>query len=235
MAIAPAGTFDYVFVAPEQWQSESLRVRGALRTPPERDERRLVGHAPILETLEYQREAWQLYSRVTLRATDGRNATVASASFSIDRGLVRMLRPGDIVHITRTHCGGLGLSVLRDDHLLAAAGAITSVPLGADVSARSPSDLIQRVEAIFRTRDPEYYLRDRPIEVSVAGKTRILHSGRPTIGPYEIFVRHGFLWGMPGTAECASIERRGACPDTAAHTSAQLLDEEGIQMIGIGH
>jgi hypothetical protein len=29
---------------------------------------------------------------------------------------------------------------------------------------------------------------------------------------------------------CLSIERKGVCSDTAAHTSAQLLDEEGIDL-----
>lgn len=233
MVMHPTGTFDYVFVVPEEPRNGSLRVRGSLREPLQRSDRRLVGHAPILQTVEYQREPWQLYNRVTLKATDrwkGR-ANVAAASFSVERGLIRMLRPGDLLHMTRTSCAGIGISVLRAGHLLAAAGAITSVPLGADVSARSPSDLIGQAEAIFRTRDPEYDLRDYPIEISIAGKNRILHGGRPTIGPYEIFVRHGFVSGIPGTAESASIERRGVCPDTAAHTSAQLLEEEALQMM----
>jgi hypothetical protein len=46
------------------------------------------------------------------------------------------------------------------------------------------------------------------IELSVGGVTRILHGGRPTLGPYEVFVRHGFLRGMPGTDESLSIERQ---------------------------
>ena len=46
------------------------------------------------------------------------------------------------------------------------------------------------------------------------------------MGDYEIFVRHGFLWGDPGTDESVSIELRRVCPDTAAHTTAQLLEQE---------
>lgn len=36
--------------------------------------------------------------------------------------------------------------------------------------------------------------------------------------------------GMPGRDESLSIERRGVCPDTAAHTTAQLLEAEGVEL-----
>ena len=193
-------------------------------------DRRLVGHAPSLEASEYQRQPWQLYARITLIASDPSNATVKSVSFSVERGLVRVLRLGDVLHISRTGCAGIGLSILRDDQLVAAAGAISYVPLGVDVSVRFPDDLTDQVEAIYRTRDPEYEMREYPIELSIEGATRILHGGRPRIGPYEVLVRHGFFPGIPGTNECVSIERCGVCPDTAAHTSAQLLEEEGLQI-----
>jgi hypothetical protein len=65
--------------------------------------------------------------------------------------------------------------------------------------------------------------RDHPIELSIAGDTRIMHSGRPTMGRYDVLIRHGFIMGMPGTDACVSIERRGVCPDTAAHTTAQVV------------
>jgi hypothetical protein len=51
-------------------------------------------------------------------------------------------------------------------------------------------------------------MRDRPIELSVTGVTRIMHGGRRRIGPYEIFVRHDFLSGVPGIEECGSVERQ---------------------------
>lgn len=226
MVIAAEGTFDYRF---EVVGKLAGPIKGRLREPVGSGDRRLVGHTPVLEATEYQREPWQLYARITLTPSDRGNATVSAVSFSVERGLIRVLQRGDLLHISRTRCGGIGLSIIRDAYLVAAAGAITHVPLGADVSIRYPMDLIQQAEAIFRSRDPEYHLPDHPIEVSIAGETRILHRGR-TIGPYEIFVRHGFLLGMPGTDACASIERRGVCPETAAHTSAQLLEEERLKI-----
>ena len=223
MAISREGTFDYVFKISA---TPIGQVKGSLGEPIEGVKNRLVGHAPTLEVAEYQREPWQLYGRVTLSATDT-HAVASKFSFSVDRPLVRAFRPGDVLHVSRTSCGGLGLSILRDGYLVAAAGAITKVPLGADVSARAPHDLTEQAEAVFRTRDRRYQLHDQPIELTIQGETRILHLGRPQMGPYEVFMRHGFLRGIPGTDECISIERRGVCPDTAAHTTAQLLSEGG--------
>jgi hypothetical protein len=93
------------------------------------------------------------------------------------------------------------------------------------VSVQYPRELIEQAEAIFRTRDPKYRMGSYPVELQVGAETCILHSGRPTIGDYEILVRHGFISGMPGTNECVSIERRKVCPSTAAHNSAQIEAE----------
>jgi len=227
MSISPEGTFDYVFKVSAK---PIGRMQGTIRKPVFLDGRRLVGHAPVLIAEEYERQPWQLYARITLVASDSR-ALASFVSFSVDRPLLRALREGDLLNLTRTGCGGLGLSILRDNYLVAAAGAITRVPLGADVSARSPHDLTQQAEAIFQTRDPKYRLHDYPVELTIQGETRILHIGRPQIGPYEVFMRHGFLRGLPGTNECVSIERRGVCPDTCAHTTAQLLTE-GVEISG---
>lgn len=229
MVMSLAGTFAYTFNVTDRIES-GVRIAGRSSDPVTDGQTRLVGYAPVLEAAEYQREPWQLYARITLSASERRHATVGWATFSVERGLVRVLRRGDQLHISRTSCAGIGLSIIRDGYLVAAAGAITDVPLGADVSARHPGDLVARAEAIFRTRDAEYDMSEHPIELTIAGVTRILHGGRPTMGPYEVFVRHGFLPGVPGTDESVSIERRRVCPDTAAHTSAQLLENVPLQM-----
>ena len=225
MVMATCGTFDYRFVVPEGPASGTRRMPGGLREPIDHDPERLLGHAPLLETVEYQREPWQLYSRITLSATDKQYAIARAFAFSVDRELIAMLRPEDVLFISRTHCAGLGLSVLRGGELVAAAGAVIHVPLGPTVSVRSPMELIDQAEAIFRARDPEYRMGNQPVELCVGDVRRILHGGRPTIGGFEILVRHGFLRGLPGTNECISIERLKMCPSTAAHNSAQLMEE----------
>jgi hypothetical protein len=154
MVMSVVGTFDYEFVVLAEEPSACRRIPGTCRENLDNGERgRLVGHAPLLETIECQREAWQLYARVTLRAARRTHATVASASFLVDRQLTSALRGGDRLHIIRTHVAGLGLSILRDGQLVAA-GDVTSVPLGRDVRARTPMDPVNAAEAIIRTRDP---------------------------------------------------------------------------------
>src|SRR5205085_6538467 len=69
MAIALEGTFDYVFDVDADLASGG-RIKGRLRDPLKRGERRLVGQAPVLEAVEYQREAWQLYARIAVAAAD---------------------------------------------------------------------------------------------------------------------------------------------------------------------
>ena len=77
-------------------------------------------------------------SRVTLTASAREDATISSISFYVDRDLIRQLRPGDEVHISRTACDCLGLSIIRMGELVAAIGAVTAVDLGR-ISRRSCS------------------------------------------------------------------------------------------------
>jgi hypothetical protein len=231
MVMHISGTFDYTFIVPDDAPSGTRRMEGSLREPVHGGEGRLLGHAPLLVTEEYQREAWQLYSRLTLTPRD-RKAKAQSFSFSVDRPLITTLRYGDALHISRTLCGGLGLSILRDGLLIAAAGAVSHVPLGSDVSVGTPSDLVREAERLFQTRDAEYHVRQSPVEVRIGNVSRIIDAGRPRIGPYEILVRHGSISGLPGTDECVSMERIGVCPDTAAHHSAELISrQEGVALV----
>lgn len=223
--ISTSGTFDYTFVVPAGARTGS--IRGVLRELPEADPARLLGHAPTLEAVEYQREAWQLYSRITLTASETLHAIASSLSFSVDRELIAMLRENDSFHISRTPRGGLGLSVIRDGNLIAAVGAVSYVPLGPDVSVHTPGDLVAQAEKIFQARDPNYLMIPYPTELTVEGATRIIHSGRLRMGPYEISVRHGVARGLPGVDGSVSIERCGVCPDAAAFVSAELLEQTG--------
>ena len=123
-----------------------------------------------------------------------------------------MHRGNDYVHISRTHGAGLGLSVLRDGELVAAAGTVMHVPLGPTVTVRHPLKLIEQAEAIFRTQDPKYRMGSYPVELQVDVETCIRHSGRPTIGDYEIIVRHGHIWGIPGRTSACRLSDSGSAP-----------------------
>ena len=226
MVMATCGTFDYKFVVPDGSFGGKRQMQGMLREPIEGDQERLLGHAPLLQTVEYYQEKRQLLCRVTLTATektprDGIIVLVHCGS-GADCHASCERRP---VHQPHALCR-VGPVDSRDGELVAAAGAVTCVPLGPTVSVRYPHELIEEAEAIFRARDPEYDMRNHPVELRVGDVLHILHEGRPTIGDYEILVRHGHIRGMPGTDECVSIERLKICPSTAAHNSAQLMETE---------
>jgi hypothetical protein len=54
-----------------------------------------------------------------------------------------------------------------------AVGAATAVPLGNNVTARTPHDLLAEAEAIFRRRDSSFEFREIPIELMLLGSDRI--------------------------------------------------------------
>lgn len=220
MVMSKEGTFCYVFEVPDDG-ARVMHGRLAYELPP--GEERLLGPTVQLEITEVQRQPWQLFATLALSSPRGR------VWFTVERGMIRVLRKGDSLYIQRGSMGGLGIWILRADFLVAAAGGVFGY-LGKDVSVGMPCDLIERAEAALREGDPKYRMHDRPVELRVGGEIRILHVGRPRIGPYDIHVRHGFIDGLPGTGASLSIERVGVCPDTAAHTTAQLLDEEGYEM-----
>jgi hypothetical protein len=66
MVMPTCGTCDYAFVVHEA-SVPGRAICGALREPIEKEQERLLGHAPLLQTVEY--EKWQL-CRITLTATE---------------------------------------------------------------------------------------------------------------------------------------------------------------------
>jgi hypothetical protein len=135
------------------------------------------------------------------------------------------------MYLARTNCGGLGVSVVRDGQLVVAAGVVTAVPLG-NVEAFVSWELIREAEALFRKRSSDFAFPELPVEVKIGGEKRVLFKGWPQLGPYKIFVVHGFLRGVPGRDECLGISQVDACPDTTASCSALLLDSvDALEMV----
>ena len=250
MAIHPSGTFDYVAIVPELVEDQApWKVR--LRTPiqltgDDRSNTRLVGHSPTLEIsdagmtpsaqtsrLTGKVSPRVLRSRLTLTATTRNDAGVASVSFHVDRALTMALCPHDMLCMARTGCGGLALSIIRNGQLVAAAGAVSAVPLSEDVRARTPIDILREAEAVFRKHDPDFEFGHLPVEIRIGEQTRLMHGGRRRIAPYEVWVEHGFYRGIPGTNECVAISLIGTCPEVVAISSAQLLDSpDALEIVG---
>lgn len=243
MAMHPCGTFDYVTVVPEDPAAYATGWQAASRQPVKGD--RLVGHAPILritdaeiapDTPPPRRRPFArpevLRSRITLTATE--QDASHGVSFHVARDLTSALRPGDVLHLARTLGAGLGVSVIRGERLVAAAGAVDAVPLG-DLKVGTPGDVIDELKAVLKRHDPTldeerwvFYqtpvFRELPVEVCLDGQRRLRYWGRFELGEYDVDVIHGFLLGTPGDDLCVAITLRGACPAEAASASARLLD-----------
>ncbi len=234
MVMPLSGTFAYSTTVPVDsqnafpWQMKSLEPFARSGDPLV--DKRLVGWSPLL----YVREAGLPTnpmpsvpsverSEIRLVATDKKYASCEMAFYFVDRVLLRVLRPGDVFHIVRTCCGGVGVSAIREGKLVFAMGAVGAVPLGSEISVKIPYELLEKAEAILRQRDPEFELDHHPIEICIGDRPKILYSGRLQMGGYHVWVEHGFLLGMPGTEESVSITLDEACDWVAGSASAQLL------------
>jgi hypothetical protein len=227
--------FDYVTVVPavgEDWHARS-RADGEAST----NERRLVGRSPqvriesagilkgggsVSALCDLIRPA-VLASRVVLSASDRTDATASAVSFYLDQGVVDAFRVGDVINLTRSPRGGLGVSVIRGNELVVALGVVTAVPL-AELRATVRRDQVVRQSGFL-------------------GESR---TGRPWLHAVQVTTAHavprkpkGFTirtwygaWPAPTNAdECVSIVRKGRCSEIAAFTSTlQLATSDALHV-----
>ena len=173
-----------------------------------------------------------LRSELRFVAQDERYAASSSVSYYLDRVLMNAMRPGDVFHMARTCCGGLGVSALRQGNLIFAAGEISAVPLGSGIRAKIAGDLILAAERIFRQHDPNFEFPELPVVIRDAESCDILFHGSIRKNGYRIWVWHGAYQNDGGTAECVAISLDGACDHTATCASAQLLEMDEGRMPG---
>src|SRR5215831_15900986 len=237
MAIHPAATFLYRLVLPETeapWlAAASLEDPTARTTGDDEYDARLVGHSPA---------AYIWGDRIALIARQRRLAARAAAFIAIDPDITRHLQGGDVLWLVHTGAAGLGASVVRNERLVLAVGAVTAVPCGGNVQIVSV-----REKTDPTTSDPEPAFDDlfdgEPrkqtggfnlfeaiecrIQLAVSGEVYLFGSGdRSTAGPYDVLVARGFITGIPGTPECVAVAIEEAFPMEAAVRWACLLDEK---------
>jgi hypothetical protein len=232
LAIHPSGTFDYVgtvgAASAFPWTVE-LRTT---RPPGHAFVDGLAGPHPHLVVEEagmtpnpgQDGDTWRpAVLRARLSVATGRWWLVSRTVtyFHLDLALAKALQPGDLIHLSRTGCGGTGVSAVRDGRLVFAVGAIRAVPLGDSGTARVPWELVEEAEAAFR--DPGFQLSELPLEIVLDGQRLVTLRGARNVGSYEVTVFSGFRRGVPGDDESAAISRRGLCSGTGANASAQLL------------
>jgi hypothetical protein len=242
MAMPLSATFDYVAVVPDSITEGAFECAARAREPVAWEgnqlrDRRLVGVAPWLRVADAgltpnagSRRPRVLRSCFTLTATEHRQATTDSTEFHIDKAVAASLRPGDVLHVARTSRGGVGLSVVRGDELVVAVGVVTAVPLGRNVLARIPYDLVAVAEAVFRQRDPDFELPEHPVEIQADDACAVFYRGQRTLARYAVYLDQPVTDGVPGTDECAAICRKGSCPVEAANASALLLAAGGLPL-----
>lgn len=232
MAVPPSATFHYVTEIPEGAAKTSpWQMKSAEPFRPTGDSLRLVGWEPLL----YISDAGMtpnpnvskpavFRNQLRLVATDTEYASQESVSYFFDKALVHTLRPGDAFHMVRTDCCGFGASVIRQGKLIFAVGEVTAVPLGSGIQVRTPTDLTEKAEKIFRQRDQKFEFLELPIEVRCGAVSRIVYHGIEQLGGYHVWVEHGFFPCLHGIPACVSISLDGACDWVAASATAQLLN-----------
>ena len=219
----PVVNFSYVFEVREN-------SRGPFRGRPiDGVQESLFGSAPQLAWTEYTPAPWKLYARITLTTIERRDGTAAALSFVIERGLMTILRRGDVLHLAALPF--LGIAIVREGVLIAAAGAaatLTRIPLGRELTIAFPDPARVPIHVAPGARYRPEDFAARPVELSIAGeRSQAWWRGRPTIGRYDALIDRGVHDGEPRI----SLELSKVCPETSAHTSAQLMDRDGYQII----
>ena len=205
--ILNSGTFEYKaeFTA-EGFSNSDIVLKGA--SLHSENGKRLVGHNPMIRF-------WN--DRLVLVASGKAHSSVRNVSFRIGNAVSLSARPVDQLYLVRTGAGGIGLSLLRQERLVLAIGAIAAVPLGRDVQTIRHSEGMDHWEHLaadtswleFRVGSEQLIFRER--EVS-------------EIGDYYIYIERGWEYGVPGTDECVSVcVAESAAMQIAAMRSAILL------------
>ncbi len=257
--ISPSGTFDYLAIVPEARNEGGFECLAQTRGPVVRkgsklEDGRLVGITAQVRVTDAGppidpnlRPPWSLRKRslITLVATARDQASVAKAAFYIDKTLTDCAKAGDQMHMSRDAGCGLGFSLIRSGKLVAAAGALTAVPLGNGVEVRIPTDLISTAEAVFQERDPDFEFVELPVEIKIEGlrerygqslsrrspdpltDTFVTFGGGVDVGAYRVIVRHGPSNIVDGPRESISICDKELITYAAGEFAAMLLDGPG--------
>jgi len=175
---------------------------------------RLVGHNP---TLRFWRD------RLVLVAGGHLHSRLRNFSFAIGDAVSLSARPGDQLYVVRTGCGGIGISLLRENRLVLAIGAVTAVPLGINVDI-----VISPKGGTLFDKSPA----DPRLDFNVDGETMVLSErGLTRIGDYQIYIEHSWEDGIPGINECVSISRVDTQEiNIAPLRSAVLLGQSEMKM-----
>ena len=200
---------------------------------------RLVGYSPFLRIADGGAipdptglRTRMLRSRLTLSASSRENATHSDASFYIDTELSSLFKPGDILHLRHSGMWGTGLSLLRNNQLVFAVGSIIGMPLGNNVRATHPDDVLKQIGRFHQIPFSIGGTRPLPIpiEIHVSNEMRSLSGGTAELGNHQIWVERANDFSFPSGDVSAAISVRGACEFIPAVASAMLLSLPDLEL-----
>jgi hypothetical protein len=242
MAIPPAGTFDYVAWLPARsagWAVDEWRAPVETRVPVVRRrsdlfpdqlwDRRLVGYSPALVISS---------ELIALFARPNDFAGMRRVSFAVDRGFVELLQSGDRVHLARSESAQLAVSVLRDERLIVAFGAVRGVPLGDGMAleplgVRDAAGWLDRLEFVGDRWTKPTILGDADpcVEITVHGQTRVFAPGeRFDVAGLFVWITHGVIFGSPGEDVVGALARIEECPREVAVKCAEAVSDRRLVM-----
>ena len=206
--IQEQGTFEYEGeLIPESTNPSEIIVQG--RDCGQGGKVRLVGLCPKIRF-------WG--EKVVLIADSQDSATVRRCSFPVGETVFLVARAGDSLHVVRTCMGEVGLSLLRDDCLVFALGAVTAIPLGTGIQITPGGN-----DFWWKSpREPTWL----DLAIDCEG-TRLRDRDFTQIGGYDVYLEHCWAAGIPGGGECVSISRSDRRTGIAAMRSAILLAHDG--------
>ena len=184
MVIAPWSTCDYEATVEEIRRNETI---WAGRERLSRG-KRLAGRTPRICVDQ---------RRISITAQSPKDATCRQVVVPAGDAIFKTCKAGDTLYLSHTPCATFGVSLIRQNELILALGAVTHVPLGKTVSAK-------RGPALSSTTDE--CLEDTWLEVSNRGDTQKIRSRQVlTVGAYEVYLERAWNVGIPGDDEQASI------------------------------
>jgi hypothetical protein len=187
MAIPLCGTFEYEAKFTKEGFSDSeIVLHGTDLSGLNAD--RLVGLNPMIRF-------WN--EHLVLVATGKPKSTMRTVSIPIGDAVNLSARTDDQLYLIRTASGGIGLSVLRQQRLILAIGAVTAVPLGKNMRVTigpEGGDVWENPSA------------DTWLEFGVQSETlKLREREEREAGGYYIYVERCWEYGIPGTDECVSV------------------------------
>jgi hypothetical protein len=210
--IPPSGTFEYeAEFTSDSFRESDIMLQGTSTYSMDMD--RLVGHQPMIRF-------W--HDRLVLVASEQANSKLRNASFPIGDVVMLAARAGDRLYVVRTGRGGIGLSLLREQRLVLAIGAVTAVPLGMNIKViQMPKD-----HHGWGARGDEW------LDFEIESKQLTLRMrGVSRAADYEIYVEHCWEVGIPGVEECVSIcSGANSAINIASLRSAVLLGHSPLKL-----